>query len=130
MNGAHAELFSFCLYQKVLRALSDQGQLAPLILREYHSVNGTDFEPSIPLAFAQEGYSSSIKVGFKKGSFFISIDSTSLQDRPDIEAILSDSLGFARDDDGRISKPVSRTDIESTILGFAQAVANASQTDY
>ena len=82
MNGAHAELFSFCLIQKVLRALSNQGQLAPLILRAYQSVNGTDFEPYISLAFAQEEYWSSIKVGFKKGSFFISIDSTSLQDRP------------------------------------------------
>ena len=42
MNGAHAELFSFCFYQRVLRPLSEQGQISPLILRDYQSVNGTD----------------------------------------------------------------------------------------
>ena len=59
MNGARAELFTFCLYERVLRPLSKQGQFVPLILREnyYQSVNGTDLEPHILLAFAQEGSS-------------------------------------------------------------------------
>jgi hypothetical protein len=128
MNGAHAELFSFCLYQKVLLPHSNQGRLAPLILQDYQPVNGTDFEPHILLAFPHEGYHSSIKVEFKKGGFVIGINCTSLQDRPDIVTILCDSLGFVQVE-GRLSKAVSPTAIESSLLDLAQAVAKASKTD-
>ena len=128
MNGAHAELFSFCLYQKMLRRLSNQGQLAPLILRDYQFVNGTDFEPHLLFAFAHEGYLSSIKVEFKKGSFVVFIDCASLQNRPDIVTILRDSLGFVPVE-GRLSKTVSPTAIESSLLDLAKAVAKTSQTD-
>jgi hypothetical protein len=128
MNGAHAELFSFCLYQKVLRPLSNQSQLAPLILRDYQSVNGTDFQPHILLAFAHEGQGSSIKVEFKRGIFVILVDCTSLQNRPDIVTILRDSLGFVQVE-GRLSKAVSPTVIERSLLDLAQAVAKVSTAD-
>ena len=87
MNGAHAELFTFCLYHRVLLPLSKQGQLAPLILRDYYSVNGADLEPKILLAFAQEGYSSSVEVEFKKGNFVVRIECEPLKDRPTCQAI-------------------------------------------
>jgi hypothetical protein len=122
MNGAHAELFSFCFYERVLRPLSEQGQLVPLILRDYQSVNGTDLEPHILLAFAQAGYHLRIKVEFKKRSFVIRLDCEPLHDRPDVEAFLLDSLGFVRDE-GRMSRLVETTAIESTILALAKAVA-------
>lgn len=127
MNGAHAELFSFCLYQKVLCPLSNRGQLAPLILRDYRSVNGTDFHPHILLTVAHEGYGLSIKVEFKKGNFIILVDCTSLQNRPDIVTILSGSLGFVQVE-GNLSKAVSPTAIEGLLLELAQAVAKASKT--
>ena len=85
MNGAHAELFTFCLYHRVLLPLSKKAQLAPLIIRDYESVSGTDLEPRILLAFAQEEYYSNIKVEFRKGSFVISIDCGPLHDRPDVD---------------------------------------------
>ncbi len=126
MNGAHAELFSFCLFEKVLRPLSNQGRLAPLILRDYQQAIGTDFEPHISMA--HEGSRLGIKVEFRKGDFVISVDGTWLQTQPDIAAILIDSLGFIQDE-GRLLKSVSPTAIESTMLSLAQAVAKTSQTD-
>ena len=122
MNGAHAELFSFCFYQNVLRPLFEQGQLAPLILRDYQFVNGTDLEPRILLALAQDEYPSSIKIEFKKGGFVISVDHESLNDRPGVQATLLDSLGFMHDND-RISRSVVPAAIKSTILALAKAVA-------
>jgi hypothetical protein len=122
MNGAHAELFTFCLYHRVLLPLSKQGQLAPLILRDYYSVNGTDLEPKILLAFAQEGYSSSVEVEFKKGNFVVRIDCEPLKDRPDVQAILLDSLGFG-EDEGLMLRSVGPRAIRSTMLALAKAVA-------
>jgi len=122
MNGAHAELFTFRLYHKTLLPLYRQGELAPLILRDYHSVNGTDLEPRVLVAFAQEGYHSSIKVEFRKGSFVLSVDRQPLHDRPDVEALLVDSLGFVQDE-GRMLRTVAPTAIRSTMLALAKAVA-------
>jgi hypothetical protein len=122
MNGAHAELFSFCFYQRVLRPLSEQGQIVPLILRDYQSVNGTDLEPHILLAFAHEEHHSSIKVEVKGGSFVISIDCESLRARPDVQAVLLDSLGFLQDE-SRMFMLGNSTAIKSTLLAIAKAVA-------
>lgn len=46
MNGAHAELFTFCLYEE-LRSEAAKGGLTPLKLMEYYSVNETAIEPGI-----------------------------------------------------------------------------------
>ena len=128
MNGAHAELFSFCLFKKVLRPLSDQGGLAPLILRDYQSAIGTDFEPHISMDFAPVGYRVGIEVKFRKGSFIVSVDCTSIQTRPDITAIFLDSMGFFQDDH-HLLKSVGPAAIEGTILDLAQAAAEALETN-
>ena len=97
MNGAHAELFSFCLFENVLRPLSDE--LAPLILSDYNQAIGTDFEPHISMGFTDQGHQGhhmGIEIEFRKGSFVIGVDCTSLQTQPSIMAILIDSLGFVQ----------------------------------
>lgn len=45
MNGAHSELFTFCLYEKLQSEAP--GDLAPLRLMEYYFVNETATEPGI-----------------------------------------------------------------------------------
>jgi hypothetical protein len=123
MNGAHAELFTFCLYHQVLLPLSKQNQLAPLILRDYQSVNGTVFEPHILLVLAHESHQLSIKVEFKKGSFVISIDPESLHDRPEVEAVLLASLGFVSGESGMLQlRSGSETDVETDLLNLAKVV--------
>lgn len=128
MKGAHAELFSYCLYQKVLQPLSSQGQLVPLMLLEYQSVSGTDSEPHILLVFYKQDYDLRIKVVFKNRSFFVIVDSSSFQDRPDIITIFCDSLGFAQIET-HLSKVITPQAIESSLLEIAQTLAKASQND-
>ena len=41
MNGAHAELFTYCLYHNSLNQLHKQGLLPPFTSVSYHSVSGT-----------------------------------------------------------------------------------------
>ena len=59
---------------------------------------------------------------FKKGSFVISIDRELLYDRPEVDAVLLDSLGFV-DDQGRMLRSVDPTDIKSMMLDLAKAAA-------
>lgn len=46
MNGAHAELYTYCLYQK-LKLQAQQGSLAPLALENYYDSNETSIKPRI-----------------------------------------------------------------------------------
>lgn len=46
MSGAHAELFTFCLYQDLLPK-EQAGEFAPLEMGDYYSPNGIDVEPGI-----------------------------------------------------------------------------------
>jgi len=46
MNGAHAELFTFCLYEE-LQSVAKNGGLTPLKLMDYYFVNDTAIEPGI-----------------------------------------------------------------------------------
>lgn len=53
MNGAHAELFTFCLYHK-LKVEAVKGGLNPLKLMAYYYVNETSIEPGIRFDLAEE----------------------------------------------------------------------------
>ncbi len=86
------------------------------------------YRAGILLGFAHEGYNSSIKVEFKKGSFVIYVDCVSLQNLPNFVTVLSETLGFAQIE-GRLSKTVSPAAIESSLLRLAQAVEIASHTE-
>jgi hypothetical protein len=123
MNGAHAELFTFCLYERTVLPMAREGQLAPLVLREYQSVNGTDVEPGIVLAFAHEGYRSSIKIVFRKGNFVIAIWSDGLVARPDLERALLNSMGFVQTDT-RLIKSVNPTAVREEIVSIAKAAGS------
>jgi hypothetical protein len=126
MNGAHAELFTFCLFEKVLRPLSNQGRLAPLVLRDYQQIKGTDSEPNILMDLPDVGYYLGVRIQFREGYFVISIDCTSLPSQPDIVALLINSLGFVQDGD-HIFRSVSPIAVEGSILELTQALAKAPQ---
>ena len=72
-EGAHAELYSYCLYHDVLRKLEEDGPFEPLKLSHYHSVVGTDEEPYIRLDFVHRDRHLWFWVEFRKA--------TSIQER-------------------------------------------------
>jgi len=94
MNGAHAELFTYCLYHDSLMKLKKQGSLSPLKLWSYQEVNETDIEPSVLLTFdcADERFRLSIE--YAKGCFNTCIHLASLEEFPEIQRILCDSADF------------------------------------
>lgn len=53
MNGAHAELFTFCLYDQLRPEAASDG-ISPLKLGEYYSVNETAIEPGIRFEWSDD----------------------------------------------------------------------------
>jgi len=54
MSGAHAELFTFCLYNRLLPK-QRRGEFAPLKMGDYCSTNVIDVEPGIRFYWSAEG---------------------------------------------------------------------------
>jgi len=120
MNGEHAELFTYCLHQKLLKLPDRERKLAPLVLMEYQSVVGTEYSPYIWLRCEYEECQLDFMIQFLSGCFMVSIRLDSLEDLPDIKTLL-DSVGFQVADDflSRESCPV---DIQNDLLELAEAL--------
>ena len=73
MNGYHAELFTFCLYEKTLKNLKVTEKLKPLNLLSYQSVVGSDIEPGISILFRHDDKDLRFEVEFHNGRFIIEI---------------------------------------------------------
>ncbi|MBU4389626.1 MAG: DUF262 domain-containing protein [Proteobacteria bacterium] len=124
MNGTHAELFSYSLYQ----SLTDQrDQLHPLQLHAYGEVIGTYEEPHIAMALCQEEFSVPVRVLFENGQFVISIDMKAVENHQDILAKFC-SLGFQQSELS-LSKITSRTEVESALKALAQIFTATSTNE-
>lgn len=118
MNGAHAELYTFCLHETLF---SNQALLQPLTVGIYQSIIGTDLEPYIPLGFRHGKDSTCFNVEFVNGRFFIRVESRSLENFPSLLAVLC-AAGF-KQDDASLSMEAGRTDIEATLMSCAGTLA-------
>jgi hypothetical protein len=121
MNGTHAELFTYCLYD-TLTTLNANGRLKPLKLLSYQSQIGTDIEPGISLEFLYENDRLRFKIEFNRGQFIIYIPRDKVTPYPLIEAALLKSLGFAKDDPLYIKKSTPDL-IDSAVLELGEKLA-------
>ena len=94
MNGYHAELYSFCFFDRALRKLAADGSLEPLKLSQYHSVKGTDEEPYILLNFDHGKRHLAFWIEFKNANFHLRIDRAALDQVPEIQAFLCAQGGY------------------------------------
>jgi hypothetical protein len=122
MNGTHAELFTYCLYENMLTKLSTDGRLEPLKLLSYQSQIGTDIEPGISLVFLYDNNRLGFKIEYNSGQFIIYILCDQVTPYPLIEATLLESLGFAKDGWRYIKKSTPDL-IEITVLELGEKLA-------
>lgn len=122
MNGAHAELFTFCLHDGLLRKLDRDGRLRPLKLEEYEPVISADVLPHIRLSFQRAKDRIVFTVAFQAGRFVICANYFSLENLTDIETLLCESIGFTKNE-GRTSKASRPTEIENSLLELAKTLA-------
>lgn len=109
MNGTHAELFTYCLYQRLMR---EEGKLQFLVA-SYQSVMGTHEEPHIKLRCRVADKSVVFQVGYSAGEYRISC--SLLPDETDsiIEDILQEE-GFSRSE-SILRKRVSSSEIDVSL---------------
>jgi len=128
MNGYHAELFTFCLYENTLKNLEVTGKLKPLNLLSYQSVVGSDFEPCIPILFRHDNKDLRFEVEFRNDRFFIDIQCEEVAPFPIIESILIEKLNFSNKD-SYYTQESSPDSIESTIIKFAEGLSTLSSLE-
>jgi len=123
MNGAHAELYTYCLYHNSLYTLAGEGRLAPLKLLSYQSVNGTDEKPYIEFDYKIGEKCLEFFIEFDGGHFITSIELDAIDGLPEILALLCDNVGF-EENEGWLSKGSSSSnEIQSTVLELAQELS-------
>ncbi len=125
MNGYHAELFTFCLYENALINFEMDGKLKALKLLDYQSVVGSDTEPGISILFPYDDQDLRFEVEFHNGHFIIEIPCEKVTLYPIIESILLKKLNFSKKD-SYYTQESSIDSIESSILKFAEELS-ASQ---
>lgn len=126
--GAHAELFTFSLFCNFLEPQSKAGNLTPLELRPYQSVNGADSSPHTLLAFRYGVHLLFFRIWFKSGRFLIRVELNSVLDFPDLKAVLCDLVGFI-EIGGVLLRDLSSNEIESALQALVDALRSfASRT--
>ncbi len=122
MNGTHAELFTFCLYQTLTANLN---QSKPLRLSHYHEPNGTEIEPHIIMNLRQQDFSATVRVFFENGLFEIGLETDEIKNYPEILKKLN-SLGF-QSDPSRLSITTNPAGIESVLDNLSNAFLPSSK---
>lgn len=122
MNGAHAELFTFCLFH----LLKNEKSLSPLVLQEYQSSYATYDEPYVLLTYNHQGHRLAFMVEFVDSCFKISVDQNSIQRFPEIQALLVDSLQF-EEASGYFLKKLSGPEIYNALIELKEAFTTMAQ---
>jgi hypothetical protein len=123
MNGAHAELFSFALYQE-LSMPAARASLAPMML-DYQSVTMTEFEPSLRLSLYRPPVSIVFDVDSYGGAFRIYTLLAPLAGLAGADEILKDSFRFIATND-LLYRAVSRGDVITVLQELAVALVGLS----
>ena len=123
MNGAHAELFTYCLYQNTLMGLNKVGRLQPLRLAEYITPAGTDVEPGIRLEFSHKTHTAYFDIEFEDGQYKLFVSQFYLEKWPGLLSWLK-SFGFS-ETEGIATRFSSSLDIETLILDLAKGLMAA-----
>lgn len=118
MNGAHAELFTFCLYEDVLIPLAKSGQLNPLKLEPYCEETGTELEPRIQLSYEHKNEAVYFDLEFRENVYKLHVHNGWLEKCPEVSPLLEE-FGFSLRSIGA-RKSISPNDVEVELVKLAQ----------
>lgn len=125
MHASHAELFTYALYHEELRALDANGALMPLKLSPYHTVNGIEEEPYIPLDFKLGEHLIRFRVWFTSGRYTIESFRGSWDELSELRDLLCTSGGFAAGT-CKLTRTTTRESIKAVLLELAQLLSTLS----
>lgn len=121
LNGAHAELFTYCLYQNILKSAKIDGRLRTLT-PYYDETTSSDDPPGVWLKGNCLGESTNLFIQFQSGTYIISLwPQEALPEQ--LSQLLLD-LGFAPGENG-FHKHCQTESIETDILELDQYMTKA-----
>jgi len=120
MNGDHAELFSYALYQEISTSASRK-DLEPLKVDSYQSVSKTEVEPCIWLSFIRNEPINFALYSSNKG-FRLRVTKSELAKLLDVEAALKNECGFSESSE-ELERACSRDEIHAVLKHLANSLA-------
>ena len=126
MNGAHAELFTYCLFHNDLLPIASDVGFHPLELsKQYYSVNGTEIEPGIQFTWSRGNHSLIFDIKWNGRLFIILISRNSLEELPDVNDALRGKAGFTETETNLV-RETSSTDFLDVLRELRQALSATS----
>ncbi len=119
MNGAHAELFTYCLFEKVLKPAQKDGRLHALT-PFYREPITADEEPGIRLRANCQDQPRSFFLEFRINQYLITL--LTPEPLPDVLSTVLQELGFTEAGTG-FTKHCPMSDIENVIFELDQRLA-------
>ena len=124
LNGAHAELFTYCLFHNVLLPMASDLGFAPLELsEEYSSVNGIDVEPGFQFTWSRDEESLTFDVRWNGQYFNILVDNETIENLPDVGSALRDKAQFV-DNDGKLMRETNSADFLNVLSELRGALSD------
>jgi hypothetical protein len=121
MNGAHAELFSYALYQE-LRSDVVKESLEPLKLISYETATMKDIEPCVLLSFDYSEECVIFRLLSLHKGFRIQVYKSRLTDLPQVEAALRNECEFA-EEGAALARHASRKEVHDVLQQIASRLA-------
>lgn len=121
MNGSHAELFTFCLHERVLSRSDVRGKLKPLNVAEYQSAIGTDVKPGARLVWPYKGKHILFEIEFHEPSFTVDVFLSDLKEAPKIQKMLADECEFGTFG-SHLRKSFHRDHVEQGLVELAESL--------
>ena len=122
MNGTHAELFTYCLYNNILLKLCSSGPLKHTQLLAYYEHYNTEFEPGIMINFPYANSWLRFEIENKNDQFLLFIHCDKVEPYPLVEATLQDQLGFTRNIT-KYTKYSPHSHIQESLVELAEKLA-------
>ena len=88
MSGAHAELYTYCLYFNKLLQMDKNSDLLPLELKPYYSSSGIDIEPGIRLSWSNDHETVCFDVEWNGKDFITYVGLNQFSEFPELEFAL------------------------------------------
>ncbi len=122
MNGMHAELFTYCLYNNSIKKQVDDNSLLPFNLCSYQDINVTDIEPCISLRCSCDDYYLKFTIINNGNQFLIRIERRLIESYAVIFDLLNDDLGY-HNNDYSLYKNVDYENLTNALIDLSQGLS-------
>ena len=126
MSGAHAELYTYCLYVNKLLQMNNDSDLSPLELEPYYSSSNIDVEPGIRLSWSYDHETVYFDVEWNGNNFITYVGLNQFSEFPELEFVLRGIDFTDKKENNRLERESESTEILDVILDVRRVLTDIS----